>query len=168
MRKVIEGGPQDDKLEGHGTDDKIYGNGGDDGIGGHGGNDLMDGGPGSDRIGGGDDHDKLIGGGGNDTFIFRSFAPDDSDIVKDFKHRVDSIELDASIFTALNAGHLRNAQFVVGTKALDDNDYVIYDKSTGELYYDDDGNGAHKKHLIATFLDEPDITASDIEIEWPH
>ena len=32
--------------------------------------------------------------------------------------------------------------FVVGAKAKDKNDYVIYDKAKGILYYDADGSGA--------------------------
>ena len=168
MRKVIQGGPGDEKLEGGDQADTINGKGGDDKLGGHRGNDLLYGGAGNDHLHGGDDHDVLIGGTGKDTFIFRSFAPADSDIVKDFKHKVDNVELDASIFTALAAGHLLNEQFVLGSKALDDDDYVIYNDKNGKLYYDDDGNGAHNKHLIAIFLNEPNITASDIEIEWPH
>ena len=36
-----------------------------------------------------------------------------------------------------------------GGNATDANDYVLYDSSTGNLYYDADGNGAGARVLIA-------------------
>lgn len=167
MRRLIQGTSKGEHIDGTRRADEIYGKGGDDGIGGHRGDDLIDGGAGDDRLHGGEDHDKLIGGTGDDTFIFRSFAPDDSDRVVDFKHKADNIELDASIFTALDAGQLLNSEFVLGSKALDKNDYVIYNPDTGKLYYDDDGSGAHQQHLIATLDNLANLSASDIDIVWP-
>jgi Ca2+-binding RTX toxin-like protein len=36
---------------------------------------------------------------------------------------------------------LSKSSFVVGAKAKDKNDYIVYDKSKGALYYDADGSG---------------------------
>jgi hypothetical protein len=36
---------------------------------------------------------------------------------------------------------LSKSSFVVGTKAKDKNDYIVYDKAKGVLYYDADGSG---------------------------
>ena len=38
-------------------------------------------------------------------------------------------------------GTLDSGEFVVGTQALDANDYIIYNQSTGQIFYDADGNG---------------------------
>ncbi|GAB6142417.1 hypothetical protein JCM14076_31460 [Methylosoma difficile] len=38
---------------------------------------------------------------------------------------------------------------MIGNKALDGNDYLIYNSSTGGLFYDADGNGAGAAVRIA-------------------
>jgi Ca2+-binding RTX toxin-like protein len=165
MRKIIHGKPQGEHIDGTRHDDKLYGEGGNDGIGGHRGNDLLDGGSGDDRLHGGQGHDKMIGGTGDDTFIFREFAKADSDIIKDFRNEV--IELDKHVFATIDKGPngvLLDDEFVLGTKALDDDDRVIYDKAHGRLYYDDDGAGGHSKHLLATLDNHAKLSADDIFI----
>jgi hypothetical protein len=53
------------------------------------------------------------------------------------------------------------------TTAADANDYLIYNKTTGGLYYDDDGNGteavAVKIAVIGT-ITHPALTAADFMI----
>jgi hypothetical protein len=41
---------------------------------------------------------------------------------------------------------------------------VVYDTSSGELYYDADGNGAGAAQLIATISGAPGLAASDISV----
>lgn len=54
----------------------------------------------------------------------------------------DTIQLDNSIFTALKTeGTLTAGKFVIGTQALDANDFIIYNDVTGALLYDADGSG---------------------------
>ena len=54
----------------------------------------------------------------------------------------DIIELDDDVFTSLGWGDLANEQFRVGSKALDSDDFIIYNKTTGAILYDADGSGA--------------------------
>lgn len=55
----------------------------------------------------------------------------------------DSFQLENGIFTSLTqTGTLAAGSLVIGTAALDANDYLIYDSTTGALFYDPDGNGA--------------------------
>jgi hypothetical protein len=46
--------------------------------------------------------------------------------------------------------------FVNGTKALDAEDRIIYDETTGRCWIDPDGVGGKKKMLVATFIDDAD------------
>ena len=43
----------------------------------------------------------------------------------------------------------------------DANDYVVYNKATGNLFYDFNGNGAGGATLLATLTGKPTLTASD-------
>jgi Ca2+-binding RTX toxin-like protein len=151
-------------LDGTRNSDTIHGNGGNDGIGGHRGDDFIFGDAGDDRLHGGQDHDELTGGKGEDTFIFREFAAKDSDKVMDFDHGADLFNLDRHIFTAIEKGGLANSEFVLGTHAVDANDHVIYDKASGKLYYDDDGEGGHNQYLLAVIDNHARVTADDIFI----
>ena len=65
--------------------------------------------------------------------------------ITDFNHVADTFQLENAVFTKLGAGvHALNpAFFRAGVKALDGNDYIIYNRTTGNVSYDNDGNGAH-------------------------
>lgn len=156
-----KGNAKNNDIDGTEDADIIYGYGGNDKLSGHRGNDVIYGGADNDRIGGGQGHDKLTGGAGKDSFIFRHFAAADSDTITDFKHGTDKLEFDHTVFTTLSTGALPSSAFFAGTKAHDANDHFIYDKKTGHLYYDDDGNGAHGQHLVATLSNHADLSASD-------
>jgi hypothetical protein len=41
---------------------------------------------------------------------------------------------------------------------------VIYNTTTGQLFYDDDGSGAHAAQLVATLQGTPTLAASDIAV----
>src|SRR5262249_47638487 len=128
--------------------------------------DLLDGGSGNDAIDGSDGRDTLVGGLGNDTLSgFSSFsgfthpASDrfvfnvtpgaaNADLVTDFAPGTDHIRLDVLAMPALGAtGSFAagDARFFAGAGASgghDADDRIVYDSSTGNLYYDADGNGA--------------------------
>jgi Ca2+-binding RTX toxin-like protein len=163
MAKIITNGSKGGRIDGTRKDDVINGEGGNDRIGAHRGDDLIDGGAGNDKIHGSQDHDTMTGGAGRDMFIFREFAAKDSDHITDFKHGIDHLGFDRSVFDH-SRGKLSSDEFVLGTAAKDGNDHFIYDSTTGNLYYDDDGKGGHKQHLIATLdnHDHTNLTASDI------
>ena len=61
------------------------------------------------------------------------------------------------------AGDARFWSSSTGT-AHDANDRVIYNTSTGSLYYDADGSGAGAAQLIATFQGNPAVSATDIVV----
>jgi Ca2+-binding RTX toxin-like protein len=46
----------------------------------------------------------------------------------------------------------------------DADDRVVYNTSTGQLYYDDDGSGAHAAQLVATLQAGAVVAATDISV----
>jgi Ca2+-binding RTX toxin-like protein len=68
----------------------------------------------------------------------------------------DVIKLKHTVFAAIATGVLSADAFHTGPAAADAEDRIIYQKSTGNLYYDNDGTGAHAKVLFATI--EKDAT----------
>ncbi len=126
---------------------------------------------GADTLWGAGGADTLWGGGGAaDTFIFREMGSANADRVSDFTSAVDKIGLDDSAFTVIGAsGNFAagDARFAAGagfTSGRDASDRVVYNTSTGSLYYDADGSGAGAAQLIATLLGNPAIAATDIAV----
>jgi Ca2+-binding RTX toxin-like protein len=115
------------------------------------GADTLDAGSGSDQLNGGLGGDTLIGGIGADTFLFNTaLGPANVDNITDFNVPSDTIALDMAIFTQITAaGTLAGSAFVAGTAAQDADDRIIYDATTGKIYYDADGNGGGAQTLFA-------------------
>ena len=140
-----------------------------DSLTGNAGGQTLAGQAGADTIWGAGGVDTLWGGGGADTFIFRETGSANADSVRDWASGADKVALDNSPMSALGAmgnfatGDARFWSSSTGT-AHDANDRVIYDISTGSLYYDADGNGAGTAQLIATFQGNPAISATDIVV----
>jgi Ca2+-binding RTX toxin-like protein len=151
-------------LLGLGGNDTLRGLGGDDWLDGGIGNDTLLGGNGVDSLWGGLGRDTLVGGTGKDIFYFDAFGSADADKIADFSVKDDTIGLDASFFDALDVGVLSAAAYKAGTKATDSSDRIIYDKATGNLYYDPDGNGGQSQQLIATLSKNLAITNADFLI----
>ncbi|MCB4359063.1 hypothetical protein KIG99_05065 [Quatrionicoccus australiensis] len=128
----------------------------------------LEGNDGNDLIQGKLGNDVLTGGTGNDTFRFDTALNGSTnvDTITDFAHLEDVIQLENSIFTKLTAtGSLSNANFVAGNGvAVDANDHILYNTTTGKLYYDADGNGAGAAVQFATLIGQPTLTASDFVI----
>jgi Ca2+-binding RTX toxin-like protein len=148
----------------------ITGTGFDDTIIGNNGNDILFGGLGNDVLQGGLGKDKMTGGGGLDTFRFDT-TPNvrtNLDTIVDFSISDDTIELENDIFTALiSTGALDAASFRSGAgviTAADSNDYLIYNTTTGFLYYDANGSATGGAIQIATLTGRPLLTASDFLI----
>lgn len=137
------------KVIGTELQDVVVGGTGQDHIVGGAGKDQLSGGSGDDRLGGGSDGDRLTGGKGKDAFIFASRPGlSNVDTITDFNVRDDTIWLDNAVFRKVGKGtmakpvKLKSDAFVIGKKAKDAEDRIIYDKATGRLSYDPDGTGS--------------------------
>ena len=132
---------------------------------GSGGYDYLMGSNGNDRLYGNVGSDKLIGGAGNDQFYFNTAlnATTNRDTVIDYNVVQDSLRLENAIFSKLAvAAHLSSAYFRAASHALDRNDYIVYDRATGSLFYDPNGNGAGGQVMFALFSNKPVLTASRV------
>lgn len=132
------------------------------------------GGSGRTTIDGGAGNDHLTGGLGRDTFRFDSLLGNSRtdrsvnfDTIADFNVKDDRIQLDNAVFKKLGSGSratpklLSKDFFVIGSKATDRNDYIIYNKKTGVLSYDADGSGSHSAVEFARLEKHPAITYKD-------
>ena len=158
-------GTQIENAKGGSGNDIIKGNSADNYLFGFDGDDHLDGGAGNDQLEGGRGADTLTGGKGADTFIFASPLDGKADTILDFNfNEGDVLQLDHNIFTALQSGTLAADQFVLGKAAQDANDHLIYDRATGELAYDPDGNGAAAAVTIARLGANHDLENTNIHI----
>jgi hypothetical protein len=146
----------------------ISGAGGNDKLIGLGGNDVLLGGAGNDKLYGGLGRDTLTGGLGKDVFVFNTKPSSTAiDRIKDFSVPDDSIWLDNAVFTKLGSGStaapgkLKAGFFKTGSAAADANDYLVYNRKTGALLYDADGNGAGAAVQVATLAINLKLTAAD-------
>ena len=114
----LEGSDYDDGLTGGNGGNGLFGLGGDDLLSGGNGGDLLDGGAGNDRLDGGNSGDTLLGGDGSDTLlggnggdmlaggaggdtmtggngsdVFAISDLGDTDVIADFGHGQDTIDL---------------------------------------------------------------------------
>lgn len=148
------------------ADDRITGTKNDDNLSGGGGSDVLNGGAGKDILSGGAGVDVLKGGAGVDTFVFsRDLTDAGVDRITDFNSKLgENIMLNAYVFEALDvwpkkpvdadardSGPLAASNFSTGKTAKDADDRLVYDKATGALFYDADGNGAGEAIQFAQF-----------------
>jgi Ca2+-binding RTX toxin-like protein len=169
---TLMGGKGDDRLEGQQGNDQLMGGQGNDILFGEQGNDYLTGGQGNDSlIGGiGDDTldgglgiDTLTGGSGFDVFRFNG-RKEGSDTITDFLSGSDKIFVSAIDFGgSLVAGSFISLdQFTLGVSAIDASDRFIYDKTTGNLFFDSDGTGKSAQVQLATLTSTPDLSNTDI------
>ena len=153
-----------DTLSGGGGADKLFGNSNDDTLRGDAGNDVLDGGNNNDVLIGGSGNDTLTGGNGDDIFRF-NLTTEGIDTIIDFDVSNDTIQFDNASFTTIGAdGTLAAGAFVIGAAAADAGDRVIYNNTTGALYYDSDGTGATAAIQIASMATGLSLTNSDFQI----
>ena len=98
------------KIDGTGNalDNNITGNSGNNILSGLAGNDLLDGGAGNDTLVGGLGADMLTGGAGADRFVYSAFAdstPAQLDVIQDFVHGADMIDIAAIDANAAKNGN---------------------------------------------------------------
>ena len=183
---IISGSNDMDFLYGFNGNDTIYGFNGNDTIYGRDGIDILEGGLGNDKIYGQNGSDDIYGGLGKDilsggldidTFYFdTTLGKSNVDTITDFIVGYsntggivdgDFLYLDKSIFTRLTEGWLSNQELVFGTKALDNNDYLIFNPKKHTLSYDADANGAGKAiaFVVLTGVNTtPDDLSADIYV----
>ena len=125
---------------------------------------------GEDRLDGGNGHDTLTGGAGKDQFIFGSspgtgtyFDAESSDVVTDFTRGSDKLALNFWSFQALGNGNISAAAFKVisGGGTVDASDRLLYDQTTGQLFYDRDGNGVAERWQIAVIANYAQLSVTD-------
>ena len=143
-----------DKVYGDNRSNVLIGAGGNDTLWGKGGIDIIDAGTGNDKVYGDSGNDMLMGGSGQDTLVggtgYDYFGFDtrpsssNIDVIEDFSVKYDSIAFSKTYFkiSTDSNGYIRSSAFWTGSEAHDSSDRIIYNKSTGAVYYDPDGTGA--------------------------
>lgn len=136
------------------------------------GNDILDGASGDDILNGGTGNDLLTGGAGKDFFLFNTTlsAGTNVDTINDYVRLDDTIHLEDSIFVNIAKhpdGTLVSAAFKdLSSGAADSSDRIIYNRTTGELFYDRDGSGATYSAIKFAIIDNTSgvnstLTAAD-------
>ena len=153
-------------LAGNELDQTLFGNAGDNVLDGGGGDDSLAGHEGNDTLNGGDGNDTLEGEAGEDIFLFNTAldAATNVDVIGTYNAAEDAIHLDDAIFTGLAAGALAAEAFLAGagaTEAADAAQRIIYDTTTGALYFDADGVGGDAAVRFATLAGAPAITSAE-------
>ncbi|MGO4526828.1 cadherin domain-containing protein [Microvirga sp. 2MCAF35] len=150
--------------------DTLAGDAGNDTLYGLAGNDQLVGEAGDDTLYGGLGKDSLKGDAGKDVFVFDAKLSKTNalnkkqnlDRISDFVVADDTIHLAKSVFSRITKkGVLKKGEFYVGTKAHDRDDHVIYNKKTGALSYDADGNGAKEAIQFAALPKNLKMTNAD-------
>lgn len=106
---LVLGEDGNDAVEGQDGDDVLKGGNGNDALYGGAGSDNLDGGAGADLVKGGLGHDLMSGGAGADQFIFETLTDSGAgvlaDMIYDFQHLVDKIDVSEIDANALIAGN---------------------------------------------------------------
>jgi Ca2+-binding RTX toxin-like protein len=125
------------------------------------------------RSGGGNDvlsgkagNDTLWVGAGSDAIVFNT-SPHGStnvDIIGDFQPAYDTIRLENAVFSKFTyTGEVKSSHFQGGSPD-DADDHIWYDRSTGTLYYDADGNGSAASTPFAVLSNKPALTYADFVV----
>ena len=119
---------------------------------GNGSGNVVRGNNGANFISGAGGNDQLTGLGGQDTFAFNTTlnAATNVDVISDFSVADDTIQLENDVFVGLATSGLDATQFANGTAAQDATDRIIYDDTTGALFFDQDGVGGVAAVQFAT------------------
>src|SRR3954465_2142668 len=165
---TIIGGADNDSIVGFGGNDSLLGGGGSDTVQGATGNDFVSGNEGADWVEGNQGNDEVRGGAGQDSIAFRDFGAANADQLTDFDAGWDNIQLDRAAFTEvdvsgrLDAGDGRFYSAPGANAGHDADDRLVYNSTTGQLYYDADGSGAGAAQLIATITNHSALAPTDV------
>jgi VCBS repeat-containing protein len=181
---VQVGGNGDETLNGNASVNLQYGQGGADVLFGGAGNDILQGGNGSNQLHGGAGADVLYGNSNDDTFFFDTALGSggvNETNERDFIYRFeangdDTIWLSKSVFNALATSGSSGGTALVaadfatvagtGASASVGSARIVYDSTTGGLYYDSDGGSAVNRILFATIDTATDGTfdVADVKV----
>ena len=125
------------------------GNGSANMLSGNAADNALSAGAGKDLLIGGAGNDTLTGGAGQDVFRLNAALTTNIDTITDFNVADDTVQLQNVVFTQLAATGVLNADYFKTGSSADNNDFIVYNKSTGALFYDTDGNGASVAVQIA-------------------
>ena len=104
----------------------------------------------------------MWGLGGSDTFLFSTaLGPTNVDRIYDFDPIADTIRLEDAIFGGLSLGSLSPGAFGLGPIAAQADDRIIYDPTSGKLYFDADGIGGMAQVHFATLNAGLSLTSAD-------
>jgi len=149
----IKGTSSSDKLKGTSSGETIDGLAGNDTLWGKGGADI------------------LKGGSGKDIFVFDT-APGTGNVatITDFNVADDTVYLDNAVFTKLGSGSMSSPKkissgyFEINDRAGESNDFLLYNKNTGQLLYDADANKSGAPVEIAKLAAGLNLTSYDFYI----
>ena len=163
---TLIGGAGDDTLEGDNGADRLIGGAGSDLLLGGDDKDILSGGLGDDRLIGEAGADRLSGGAGSDTFVFDALPATSAgrDIVSDFEHGIDKIEISMSGFGGSAGFSGSGSLLTLGSAAHSTSEHLLYDAATGLLRFDPDGNGPERAIAFAQFTNKPVLDAGDFTL----
>jgi serralysin len=129
-------------------------------------NDGLYGNAGNDALNGGLGIDVLLGGQGVDSFVFNTAlnAATNVDRISDFSVVDYTIWLDDAVFSSLSASSWSSADFVTGRAAVNSSQNIIYNSTSGGLFYDADGEGGAAAVQFATLTANLALTHNDFLI----
>lgn len=155
------GNALENNIHGNGAANILDGREGTDYLYGGRGNDTLKGGEGNDELHGGLGNDILTGDAGADTYVFETAldAATNKDTITLFSVEDDAIQLDQSVFGTLSVGGLDAGDFWSGASianpgAIDA--YIVYNTTTGALYFNEDRAGGTAAIQFATLTGSPD------------
>lgn len=159
------------QISGTSAANSLTGSSADDELLGFGGADRLNGGGGRDALSGGAGLDTLTGGAGADWFVFET-APNSTtnrDVITDMRPaQGDGIAFSSTAFKGFgHTGTVRADEFYAAagaTKARDASDHLIYNTTTGTLYYDADGLGGTAAIIVAQIQGAPVLHYDDFTI----
>lgn len=162
VEKLTLTGSADISGMGNSLANTLTGNSGNNTLHGRNGNDTIVGGAGNDRLYGEIGKDVLTSGEGKDRFVFDDAVTSSNvDTITDFSVADDTIVLDKSIFAALGLGTLSEDDFAFSTDLDVATAHIVYNSTTGALFYDKDGAGSAGDVKFAQLSTGLALTAAD-------
>lgn len=122
-------------------------------------------GPGEDKfVFAGGKQGKVFGEADADKFVFKGKLAPEKHVAKigDFAPGEDMILLSKGLFKGIGEkGPLKGKYFHAGKKAADEDDRIVYDRDSGKVWFDKDGQGGAEAKLFAKLKGDTKLKADD-------